>query len=84
MSNEFRKYYLSEFQFNDGELDITFNIVDINTDATEITVAVSNNGKISLITYPLFRNEQSLYFEYGPLFEKINLEDFEEDYGNEK
>ena len=30
-SMEFRKYYLSEFQFHDGEVFITFNIVSIDT-----------------------------------------------------
>ena len=53
-SDEFRKkYYLSEFQFYDGEEFITFNIVDINTERKEITVAVTNRGKISVITYDL-------------------------------
>ena len=42
----FRKYYLSEFQLYDGEVYVTFNIVAINTDKNEITVAISNRGRI--------------------------------------
>ncbi len=37
--NEFRKYYLSEFELYDGEAFITFNIVSINTEKREIVVA---------------------------------------------
>jgi hypothetical protein len=51
-----KKYYLSEFQLYDGEDFITFNIVDINTERNEITVAVTDRGKISVITYDLRRN----------------------------
>lgn len=46
-----KKYYLSEFQLYDGEEFITFNIVDINTERKEITVAVTDRGKISVISY---------------------------------
>lgn len=28
--NESRKYYLSEFSYDDGEYEITFNILDVN------------------------------------------------------
>ena len=35
--NEFRKYYLSEFELYDGEAFITFNIVSINTKKREST-----------------------------------------------
>lgn len=65
-SDEFRKrLYLSEFEFYDGEDFIKFNIVDINTTANNITVAVTNRGKISVITYELKRDGDRLYFEYG-------------------
>ena len=77
-SMEFRKYYLSEFQFHDGEVFITFNIVSIDTNKNEITVAISNRGKISVITYDLLTdNNGSFYFEYGVDYEKINVSDFE-------
>ena len=77
-SMEFRKYYLSEFQFHDGEVFITFNIVSIDTSKNEITVAVSNRGGISVTTYDLLTdNNGSLYFEYGVDYEKIRIDDFE-------
>ena len=76
-SMEFRKYYLSEFQFYDGEVFVTFNIVAINTDKNEITVAISNRGRISVTTYDLLTdNNGSFYFEYGVGYEKINVSDF--------
>ena len=52
-SMEFKKYYLSEFQFHDGEVFITFDIVAIDTSKNEITVAISNRGRISVTTYDL-------------------------------
>ena len=77
-SMEFRKYYLSEFQLYDGEVFITFNIVAINTDKNEVTVAISNRGRISVTTYDLLTdNNGSFYFEYGINYEKINVNDFE-------
>ena len=77
-SMEFKKYYLSEFQLYDGEVYVTFNIVAINTDKKEITVAISNRGRISVTTYDLLTdNNGSFYFEYGVDYEKINVSDFE-------
>ena len=77
-SMEFKKYYLSEFQLHDGEVFITFNIVAINTDKNEITVAISKRGRISVTTYDLLTdNNGSYYFEYGVDYEKININDFE-------
>ena len=75
---EFKKYYLSEFQLYDGEVYVTFNIVAINTDKNEITVAISNRGRISVTTYDLLTdNNGSFYFEHGVDYEKININDFE-------
>ena len=75
---EFKKYYLSEFQLYDGEVYVTFNIVAIDTNKNEITVAISNRGKISVTTYDLLTdNNGSFYFEYGVDYEKINVNDFE-------
>lgn len=83
MKKEIEKYsisklYLNEFQFFNGEYDITFNIVDINTEKMIIKVAVSNLGKISVIEYDLkLDKDNNLYFEYGCLNDKINIDDFE-------
>ena len=58
MKNGIEKYsinklYLNEFQYFNGEYDITFNIVDIDTEKMIITVAVSNLDKIHVIEYDL-------------------------------
>ena len=77
-SMEFKKYYLSEFHLYDGEVYVTFNIVAIDTSKNEITVAVSNRGRISVTIYDLLTdNNGSFYFEYGVDYEKINVSDFE-------
>ena len=76
---EFRKYYLSEFELYDGEALITFNIVGIDLDRNEIQVPVSDRGKISVVTYDLLTDKDGrLYFEYGVMFERVHLDDFEE------
>ena len=70
--------YLSEFQYFDGYTEIIFNIVDINFDKMTITLAITNQGKISVIEYDLKKDkENNLYFEYGYQFDKINIDDFE-------
>ena len=76
---EFRAYYLSEFELYDGEAFITFNIVGIDLDRNEVQVAVSNRGKISVVTYDLMTDKNGrLYFEYGVMFERVYLDEFEE------
>ncbi len=74
-----RKYYLSEFSLDDGEYEITFNIVDIDFYRQTITVAITRAGKITQDTFPLLRDKDGkLYFEFGRFYEnKIKLEDFE-------
>lgn len=76
---EFRKYYLSEFELYDGEAFITFNIVGIDLDRNEVQVAVTDRGRISVITYDLLTDKDDrLYFEYGVMFKRVHLDDFEE------
>lgn len=83
MNNEVNEYstnqmYLREFEFFNGEYDITFNILDINTEKMTITLAVTNLGKISVIEYELKRDkEDNLYFEYGCEHSKIDIDEFE-------
>lgn len=38
--SDFKKYYLKEFEYFDGECNITFNIVDINFEKKTILVAI--------------------------------------------
>lgn len=76
---ELKHIYLREFQLYTSDADITFNIVDINTDKMTITLAVTNVGKISVITYDLLTDKLgNLYFEYGVENIKVNIDDFEE------
>lgn len=75
---DYKSFYLREFQLYDGEYDITFNIVAIDTVKEEITVAITNRGRISVVTYDLLKNDKGYYFEYGIYFDKININDFEE------
>ena len=81
MENEIQsktnQYYLKEFEHFDGEYYVTFNILDINFDNQTITVAVSKAGKISVIEFDLIGSEDDCYFEYGPMLEHINVNDFE-------
>ncbi len=73
-----KNYQLSEFQFFDGEENIIFNLIDIDTEKKEITVAVSNRGKVSVRTFDLLEDEGRLYFEYGVMYDQIDIDDFEE------
>ena len=73
-----RRYYLSEFSLYDGDRFVTFNIVDINTDKNEITVAVTNEGRISVCTFDLMSEDKGSYFEYGVTYQKIAVDDFEQ------
>lgn len=76
---EFRKYYLSEFEWFDGEDYITFNLTDVDLEKGEVQVAVTDRGRINVITYDLMTDKHGgLYFEYGALFTRIYLDDFEE------
>lgn len=76
--NEIKNYYLKEFSLFDGEYDVTFNILDVNTDKMTITVAITKAGKISVIEYDLKRDrEQDLYFQYGVENTQVNVNDFE-------
>lgn len=75
----FKKYYLKEFCFFDGENDITFNITGIDFENKTIEVAVTNQGKISVIDYDLTEDKNgNFFFIYGANRDEINLNDFEE------
>ncbi len=67
-----------EYRFYDGECFVTFNMLEVNKDKSNITVAISKQGKITVTDYPLLQDDNELYFEYGVEFKKIFIEDFEE------
>jgi len=70
--------YLSEFSLYDSDHYVTFNIVDIDTERQVITVAITNEGKISVCSFELKSNETGLYFEYGLYQKEISVDDFEQ------
>ena len=69
--------YMQEYKLYDGEVDITFNIIGVDTKRNEINLAVTNRGKISFPTYDLYEDKKGLYFEYGPDYIKIYIDGFE-------
>ena len=70
------KYYLKEFKHHDGVNDITMNIVDITTE-DEITIAITKEGRISVVSFDLKSDDNGLFFEYGLFRDKIAVKDFE-------
>ena len=72
------KFYLHEFKLFDGEEYITFNIVALNESKKEILLAVTNRGRITQVTYDLFKDENGYYFEYGCEYTKVKIKDFKE------
>jgi len=72
---ELKNYYLKEFSLYDGEFDITFNIIDVNSEKSTITVAISKAGKISVQEFDLrLDKDNNLYFFYGVDYEKVILD----------
>lgn len=77
--NEIRDYLLfSEFELSDVDYDVTFDIVDIDLWYETVTVAITDNGKITQDTYQLMRDKYGRYFfEYGRFYEKkVYIDDF--------
>lgn len=72
------KFHLHEFQLYDGEEFITFNIVALNESTKEIQLVVTNRGKITFVTYDLFKDKNGYYFEYGVDYTKVEIKDFKE------
>lgn len=66
---------MAEHQHFDGETYITFNIIYVTE--KEVQLAITNRGRISVLTYDLYADENGKYFEYGCMYEKIYIEDFE-------
>ena len=74
-----RKNYMSEFSLFNGDHYITFNILGFDTVRSEISAAVSNQGKISVCSFTLLNDKQNnSYFEYGVMCDKIYIHNFEQ------
>lgn len=69
---------MKEFVMYEDWDKITFDIVKLNEETQQVYVATTKQGRISLIAYPLLEDENGLYFEYGPFYKKIYIDDFEE------
>ena len=71
--------YLGDYEYTiyDGEHFITFNLVGINADRNEISIAVSNEGRISLCTFDLMSGDNGLFFFYGVMQQQVSVDDFE-------
>lgn len=66
-----------EYEFHNGEYFITFDVIELNENNQTATMAITCAGKISVQEIDLQQDENGLYFEYGPLFKAIYIEDFE-------
>ena len=73
-----KNMYLHELEIYDGEAFIVFNIISLSIKRGEITLALTNRGKITVVTYDLRSDEKGLYFEYGCEYEKIRINEFKE------
>ncbi len=77
--NEIREYLMfSEFELSDVDYDVTFDIVDIDFWYETVTVAITDNGKITQDTFQLMKDKDDrYYFEYGRFFEKkVYIDEF--------
>ncbi len=79
--NEIRDCLLfSEFEMSDVDYDVTFDIVDIDFFYETVTVAITDNGRITQDTFQLMKDQDGrCYFEYGRFYEKkVYIDDFNE------
>ncbi len=74
MRNE---YYMKELWHFNGDYNIIFNLIEVDTENMTVTVAINNLGKLSQQTVELRVENGKLYFEYGVMYEKIFVDDFE-------
>ena len=73
------KHFMKEYRHFDGDHSITFNLLEVNTDNNTVTVAISNQGKITQETFVLQKLNNRFYFEYGIFGEnKIFVDEFEQ------
>ena len=74
-----------EYDYFNGDHFITFDIIDVDEENEQITVAISYQGRITRDTFPLFEDnkidEETVndirYFEFGLYADKIYLSKFE-------
>ncbi len=69
---------MPEYDYFNGENFITFDLIEIDDEKREVTVAVSNMGRISVRTFNLSFDCNRRYFEYGCSYTKIYIDEFTE------
>ena len=74
MRNE---HFMKEYWHFNGDYNIIFNLIEVNTENMTVTIAINNFGKLSQQTEELREQNGKLYFEYGVMNEKIFIDDFE-------
>lgn len=70
------KFYIKEYRHFNGDYNVIFNLIEVNTDNDTVTVIVNNLGKITQRTFELKEENGWLYFEYGVMNEQIFIDDF--------
>lgn len=66
-----------EYELFDGEYFHTLNIVALDKDNMQVTIAITHAGKITVKEIDLQEDEDGLYFEYTPFADIIHINDFE-------
>ena len=68
------------FHFNTRESLVRFDVVAYYPDTKQITLAITNQGKISVLDFEVFEDEDGHYIEYGSTYEKIYIDELQEDF----
>ena len=76
------KYYMKEYRHFNGDYNVIFNLIEVNTENMTVTVAINNLGKLTQQTVELRGERDNQYFEYGVMNDKIFIDDFESVEGN--
>ncbi len=73
-----------EYDYFDGDHFITFDIIDVDEENDTVTLAISNQGRITQDTFNLLYDDEydeqyndNRYFEFGLYADKIPLGAFE-------
>ena len=67
-----------EYDYFDGDHFITFYLIEVDERNNEITLVISEQGKITQVTFELKEKNGWRYFEFGIYADKIYLDEFEE------
>lgn len=75
MKNE---HFMKEYWHFNGDYNVIFNLIEVNTENMTVAVAIINFGKLSQQTNELREKNGRLYFEYDVMNDKIFIDDFED------